>query len=83
VDLSRDLRRALIELRDERLLEAFQHGKNDIADDLVFRSPEGAIIRTHVAFNEPLLELSPAAFTAHCFALYGASRYCRPPELPE
>jgi len=44
VDLSRELRRALIELRDKRLLEAFLKGKNDIADDLVFRSPDGAIV---------------------------------------
>ena len=44
VDLSRELRRALIELRDKRLLEAFLKGKNDIADELVFRSPEGVIL---------------------------------------
>ena len=44
VNLSRELRRALIELRDKRLLEAFLKGKNDISDDLVFRSPDGAIV---------------------------------------
>jgi integrase len=44
VDLSRELRRALIELRDKRLLEAFLKGKNDISDDLVFRSPDGVIV---------------------------------------
>jgi integrase len=44
VDLSREMRRALIELRDKRLLEAFLKGKNDIAEELVFRSPEGAIL---------------------------------------
>jgi integrase len=44
VDLSRELRRVLIELRDKRLLEAFLGGKNDISDDLVFPSPEGSIL---------------------------------------
>jgi integrase len=44
VDLSRELRHVLIELRDKRLLEAFLKGKNDISDELVFRSPEGSIL---------------------------------------
>ena len=44
VDMSRDLRRALIELRDKRLLEAFLKGKADISDELVFLSPDGAIL---------------------------------------
>jgi integrase len=44
VDLSRELRRVLVELRDKRLLDAFLDGKNDISDELVFRSPEGAIL---------------------------------------
>ncbi len=44
VDLSRELRRVLLEIRDKRLLDAFLKGKNDIADELVFRSPEGAIL---------------------------------------
>ena len=44
VDLSRELRRVLGELRDKRLLDAFLEGKNDISDELVFRSPEGAIL---------------------------------------
>ena len=44
VDLSRELRTALIELRDKRLLEAYLKGKNDISDELVFRSPEGTIL---------------------------------------
>ena len=41
---SRDLRKALIELRDQRLLQAFLEGKNDISDELVFPSPEGSIL---------------------------------------
>src|SRR5580692_7642154 len=44
VDLSRELRRVLIELRDKRLLEAFLKGKNDISDELVFPSPDGSIL---------------------------------------
>ena len=44
VDLSREVRRILVELRDERLLEAYLKGKNSIADELVFRSPGGAIL---------------------------------------
>ena len=44
VDLSRELRRVLVELRDKRLLEAYLNGKNDISDELVFRSPEGVIL---------------------------------------
>ncbi len=44
VDLSRELRRVLIDLREQRLLEAFLKGKNDISGELVFRSPEGSIL---------------------------------------
>jgi integrase len=44
VDLSRELRRVLVEVRDNRLLEAFLKDKNDISDELVFRSPEGKIL---------------------------------------
>ncbi len=43
-DLSRALRRVLVELRDKRLLEAYLKGKNDISGELVFRSPEGTIL---------------------------------------
>jgi len=41
VDLSKDLRRTLLQLRDSRMLEAFMAGKNSIADDLVFPSKAG------------------------------------------
>jgi len=44
VDLSRELRRTLIGLRDKRLLDAFLKGKNDISDELVFLSPDGGIL---------------------------------------
>jgi hypothetical protein len=43
VDLSRDLRAALLELRDSRLMQAFQNGKNNVEDELVFHSPDGVI----------------------------------------
>ena len=44
VDLSRELRRVLVELRDKRLLEAYLKGKNDISDELVFQTPRGTIL---------------------------------------
>ncbi len=44
VDMSKDLRKTLVELRDKRLLEAFMRGINDISDELVFPSPDGKIL---------------------------------------
>lgn len=44
VDLSRQLRSTLLELRDKRLLEAFLKGKTTIADDLVFLSKTGTVL---------------------------------------
>src|SRR5437016_6013198 len=44
VDLSRELRSVLIELRDQRLLEAFIAGKTDVSDERVFPSPERTIL---------------------------------------
>ena len=44
VDMSGELRRVLIELRDKRLLESFLKGKNAISDELVFPSPDGSIL---------------------------------------
>jgi integrase len=44
VDLSRELRRALIAVRDVRLLNAYLDGKNDISGELVFPSPEGTVL---------------------------------------
>ena len=34
----------LIRLRDQRLLDAFLAGKNDISSELVFPSPDGSIL---------------------------------------
>jgi integrase len=44
VDLSRQLRRVLLELRETRLLEAMMAGKTSIADDLIFRSKAGTVL---------------------------------------
>src|SRR5258707_2928719 len=44
VDLSRELRRTLLELRDKRMLEAIMAGRASIADDLVFPSKAGTVI---------------------------------------
>lgn len=44
VDMSREVRRALVELRDQHLLAAYLKGKTDITSDLVFPSPDGGIL---------------------------------------
>jgi len=44
VDMSRELRRALLDIRDQRLLSAYQKGRSDIADELVFLGPDGGIL---------------------------------------
>ncbi len=44
VDLSRELRRVLLEVRDRRMLEAFMNGKTSIADELVFPSKAGTVL---------------------------------------
>ena len=44
MDLSRELRRVLIELRDTRLLTAMMAGKTGIAEDLIFPSKAGTVL---------------------------------------
>jgi integrase len=44
VDMSRGLRRVLLQLRDERLVTAFAEGKPDISEELVFPSDAGTPI---------------------------------------
>jgi integrase len=44
VDMSREVRKVLSALRDQRLLKAFVAGKNDISDELVFLGPDGGIL---------------------------------------
>lgn len=44
VDMSREVRRVLAELRDQKLLTAFASGKHDISDEWVFPGPDGGIL---------------------------------------
>ncbi len=44
VDMSRELRRVLIRLRELRLVEAKSQGRSDISGDCVFPSPDGSIL---------------------------------------
>ncbi len=44
VDMSRELRGVLLELRDKRMLEAFMKGKTSIAEDLVFPSKADTVL---------------------------------------
>jgi integrase len=43
VDLGRDLRQVLLDLRDQRFLEAYTRGQASIADELVFRTVTGSM----------------------------------------
>jgi integrase len=55
VDLSRQLRRVLLELRDQRLLKAFLAGKTSVADDLVFCSTTGTILNGDNVYHRQFL----------------------------
>jgi len=44
VDLSRQLRRVLLELRDRKMVEAFANGRSSVADDFVFPAREGGVL---------------------------------------
>ncbi len=59
VDLSKQLRATLVEPRDEQLLGAIMAGKSSIADDLVFPSQAGTVIKPNnivPRYMEPALE---------------------------
>ena len=59
VDLSRQLRMVLLQLRDKRLLDAFLGGKTSISDELVFPSQVGTPIKPDniaVRYMQPALE---------------------------
>jgi integrase len=59
VDMSRELRRVLIEMFDRRLLEAHQQGKTSIADELVFPGDDGNPLRARKLLESyfvPMLE---------------------------
>ena len=45
VDMSKELRRTLLELRDQRLLAAFGQGRTAISDDLIFAGEDGKPLR--------------------------------------
>ena len=69
VDLSKQLRAVLLELRDRRLLEAMMQGKASIADDLVFPSEAGTPLKPDniaVRYMQPALEQAGLRkFTLH------------------
>ncbi len=44
VDMSRELRRVLMEIRDARLLAAYLKGKTDVSSELLFPGPDGGIL---------------------------------------
>ena len=59
VDLSKQLRAALVDLRDARLLSAMMQGKDSIRDDLVFPSQAGTAMKPDnivPRYMEPALE---------------------------
>jgi integrase len=59
VDMGRELRRVLLELRDERLIKAFTEGRESITDELVFPSEAGTPLEINnfvARVFEPLLE---------------------------
>ena len=60
VDMSRELRKALLDTRDARLLEAFAQGHDNISDDLLFPGATGGhpvSVRTLVeSYYQPVLE---------------------------
>jgi len=55
VDMRRELRRVLLQLRDDRLVKAFAEGKSDISDELVFPSEAGTPIEMN-NFSERLFK---------------------------
>lgn len=61
VDMSRDLRRILLEVRDQRLLAAYLKGKADITEELVFPSPDGNILDPDNLYHRYFLPVLAAA----------------------
>jgi len=59
VDVSKQLRSALIEMRDKRMLQAFMAGRTSIADELVFPSQKGTPLKPDniaIRYMHPALE---------------------------
>ena len=61
VDLSAELRRTLLELQDERLLQAFSTGKSTIAQDFIFPSKTGGVLDPDNMIRDRFLPLLKAA----------------------
>ncbi len=55
VDLSRQLRRVLLELRDKRLLGAFLSGRSSLSDELVFPSETGTVLQPENLYHRYFL----------------------------
>ena len=55
--MSRQLRAALLKLRDQRLLEAYLQGKKSIAGDLVFPSETGTVLQPENLYHRYLLPI--------------------------
>jgi len=69
VDMSAQLRRALLELRDQRLLDAYAEGKPSISDDFVFPSKSGTVLDpsnlVHYYFEPALAKAGLRKFRFH------------------
>ena len=69
VDMSKQLRRVLIELRDARLLQAYLDGKQDITEDFVFPSLVGTVLDpdnlVHYYFQPALTKAGLRKFRFH------------------
>jgi len=69
VDMSKHLRRTLIELRDARLLKAYLNGKQDITEDFVFPSLAGTVLDpdnlVHYYFQPALTKAGLRKFRFH------------------
>jgi integrase len=78
VDLSRELRRVLLELRDTRLLAAMMAGKTSIADGLFFLSKAGTVLDpnnlVHYQFLPCLEHAGLRHFRFHDLRHYAESR---------
>lgn len=70
VDMSRQLRGVLLELRDERLMAAMQLGKDSIADELIFPREDGEPLTPRtigLRFMDPACQRAGLRrFTPHC-----------------
>lgn len=70
VDMSKQLRAVLLELRDEKLMAAMQLGKDSISDELIFSREDGEPLTPRtigIRFMEPACQRAGIRrFTPHC-----------------